>query len=433
MRAGVKELLRGHRSLLAALAVALVVRLAWILLYPQVGARGDDIAYIKLAESLLAGRGYEAAGQLMTHYMPGWPLVLTIPFGLGLGLGGVRVLLCLISTAICLEAYLLGERLVSRRAGLAAAWFGALFPPLVWYSTAALGELPGAALFGLWAVVAARYARQGGGWGRVAALGLLAGLLIYVRAEMAIMAPIPFLARLFAVSNGWRLATAATAREVARGAAAVALTVALLLPWIGYNYRRFGEVIPLTTAGGMALWYVAHDPPLENFDGPEFTAAAAPLRVAGRPRLTDENFKNRARELIAENPGRYLQRRLVDLPRFWLGTQTEIVAGVEKSMSAAVATRDLRALALKGLGFATQTLFVLTAFGGLVVFARRRELLFPWLIIAAKVAAHAAFVQTTRYSLHIAPLLLCYSGAMVVWILDRVSAAAAARRVGSTR
>jgi 4-amino-4-deoxy-L-arabinose transferase-like glycosyltransferase len=404
--------LRTHRTLVAALLVALVLRLVWIAFYQAPPMRGDDKAYFNLATSLLEGRGYTSDGNPITHYMPGWPLLLSVPLGLGVGLGGVRILLCLLSTLLCLQAYWLGETLVSRRAGLAAAWFGALFPPLIWYSAVALSEVPSAALFGLWALLGARYVKNGGGLSRVAVLGLAAGVLIYFRAEMLVMAPLPFLARAIALRAG-------RVHELVRGAAATAVAVCLLGPWVAYNQHRFGETVLLTTAGGVGLWVVAHEPPIPDFSGPEFDAGAARLRIPGHPKLTDAAFAAEAKSFIREDPMRYLRRRLVNLPRFWIGSQSEPVPGAEPALGESLATRNWRALFWKSMGFATQTLLVGGALAGLLLFARRRELLFPWLVIAAKMAAHAPFVQSPRYSLHLAPLLFCYAGAALAWLLAR--------------
>jgi 4-amino-4-deoxy-L-arabinose transferase-like glycosyltransferase len=406
----VHALWRSHRSLIVALLVALLLRLAWSPILAKASPGGDDKAYLNLAHSVLEGRGYTSDGNPITHYMPGWPLLLTVPLGLGLGMAGVRVMLSLLSTLICLEAYWLGTALISRRAGLAAAWFGALFPPLIWYSAPALSEVPSAALFGLWAVVAVGYVKQGGNVGRVVALGLLTGLLNYFRAEMTVLAPVPFVARAFALRFG-------RGRELLRGALATAVTLVALLPWALYNYHRFGEVVLLTTAGGPGLWVVAHEPPISDFSGPEFVAGAARFRVPGHPKLTDAAFAAEARAYIKQDPMRYLRRRIANLPRFWFGSQSEPVPGAEPSLGAAMTTRNWKALAIKSIGFASQTALVLGAFAGLLMFARQREQLFPWLVIAAKVAAHAPFVQTTRYSLHLAPLLLCYAGATVAALL----------------
>jgi 4-amino-4-deoxy-L-arabinose transferase-like glycosyltransferase len=408
--ARLRAFLQTHRALLTALLVALVLRLAWISFYDMGPPRGDDKAYVNLAHSMLEGRGYTSDGNPITHYMPGWPLVIAVPLGLGLGLTGVRILLCLASTLVCLEAYLLGHMLVSRRAGLAAAWFGALFPPLIWYSGVALSEVPSAALFGLWAVMAVRYVQGGGRLGRIVALGLVTGLLNYLRAEMVVLAPLPFVARAVSVS-GDRL------RELLRGALGTALALLCLVPWAAYNHHRFGEVVLLTTAGGPGLWVVANDPQIPDFSGPEFDAGASRFRVPGHPKQTDANFAAEARTLIRQNPAGYLRRRIFNLPRFWLGSQSEPVPGAEKTLGGAMTARDWKALILKSIGFFAQTALVVGAFVGLLLFARRRERLLPWLVIGAKVAAHAPFVQATRYSMHLAPLLLCYAGATLAWLV----------------
>jgi hypothetical protein len=401
----------GGRPLLAALVVALLVRVGWAVVVPAVALRGDDIVYVELARSLLSGQGYQLGGQPVTHYMPGWPLLLSLFFGAGLGLTGARIALGVLSTLVCWEAYVLGRRLVSPRAGLVAAWFAALFPPLVWYADVLLSESASAVVVGLWAVVAVGYVQEGGGARKVVLLGAVSGLLVLFRAEMLITVPVPFLARALLV--GWR-------GQVVPALAAAGLTLVLLLPWAAYNQHRLGRPILLTTAGGVGLWYVSHEPPFSDFAAPEVDAAAAPFRVPGDPILTDQRFAAEARQRIRARPLVYLGRRLTNLPRFWLGSQTEAVPGAEPSLGQALATRNVKAVLSKAIGFGTQALMVVAAWTGLWLFARRRQSLFPWLVIGAKVAAHAPFVQAARFSLHLAPLLLCYAGATLAVVMDRV-------------
>jgi len=408
------------RSLVLALGVALGLRLIFMAINPLPGAEdlvargdgppraGDDQNYIMLARSLLAGQGYQTQGHPNTHFMPGWPLLLALPLGLGLGLTGARVLLCLLSTLICLEAYLLADRLISRRAAIAAGWFSALFPPGIWYASTLLSETPAAAAFGLWAVVAVGYVQKGGGARRVVALGLLSGLVALFRAEMIVMTPLPFVARAF---------LAPIKQQVAAGLAAIVLTLAVLSPWAAYNHHRFGERILLTTAGGLAIWTMARDP---LFTWPEYQEAARRFTVPGRPKLTDSRYAAEGMAIIRQRPLPYLRLRLLDLPRFWFGSQTEVVRAAAPSFSDALRTRNVTAVTLKVIGFASQTLYAVGGLLGLFLFARKRAALLPWLIVLAKVAAHALFVQTTRYSLHLAPLLLCYSGATILWSIDRV-------------
>jgi 4-amino-4-deoxy-L-arabinose transferase-like glycosyltransferase len=407
-----RGLLRAHRAVIAALLVALLLRLVWLGLHHADPPRGDDKAYVNLAHSLLEGRGYTSNGNPITHYMPGWPLLLAMPLGLGLGMLGAKLLVVLLSTVLCLEAYLLGERLVSRRAGLAAAWFGAVFPPLIWYSDILLSETASATVVGLWCLVAIGYVRNGGLW-RTLGLGLMTAVLIYFRAELFVLVPMPFAARAL-------LPGTPKAREVGGGLLVIVLTLAALAPWALYNQHRLGKAVWLTSAGGIALWVVAHDPPVPDFQGPEFTAGSNRLSVPGHPEQTGARFGAEAKVLLRQHPGAYLRARLLDLPRFWLGSQTEVTPGAEVAASEALRTRDLQAVALKAIGYFSQICLVLGLVVGLLLFARRRELLLVWMIIVAKEGIHAPLMQSTRYSLHLAPLTLCFAGASLVWALDRL-------------
>ena len=380
------------------LAVAFVVRLLWVTVGPEIPVRGDDKAYIALAQALVAGEGYTALGQPITHFMPGWPLLLTLPFSGGLGMMGGYLLLCLLSTSICLTAYLLGRRLVSERAGLFAAWFAALFPPLIWYSKVLVSETAAAAVLGLWALAAVIYFQEGGGIRRIGVVGLLGGVLVLFRAEMLILAPMPFVARALAAPGRAELIRRLP-RELGGALAAAALTLLVLSPWVAYNQQRLGKPLLLTTAKGIAIWLVSHDPPVTEVEHPTYLAAKARHKVAGDPVTTSDRFEAEGRANIASHPGAYVRARLKNLPRFWFGSQAESIPDA--------------GLGLKLLGFGSQSLFVLSALAGLLWYGRSRAHLIVWLIIGAKVAAHAPFVQAARFSLHLAPLLFCYGGALL--------------------
>src|SRR5262245_27451410 len=255
----------GRSSVGGVLLMALVVRLLWLVLTPETPLQGDDATYVALARSIVAGDGYVAFGEPSTHYLPGWPLVLSLVFAAGIGLHGARLLLCLASTLVTYEAGLLGERLHSPRVGRAAAWIAALFPPLVWYSRVLTSETLAAVLLGAWSLVGPAYLQAGGGGRRILALFALGWPWAVVPAELVVMAPLPFLVR---------GASGRQVRDWARAVGACLAVAVALAPWWLYNERRFGEFIPLSTGGGVGLWIVSRDPPITDFDAPEFQEAA---------------------------------------------------------------------------------------------------------------------------------------------------------------
>src|SRR5262249_44367314 len=152
-----------------------------------------------------------------------------------------------------LEAFLIASRLGSRRTGTVAAWFTALFPPLVWYADAFTSETVSAALVGGWAAAGMAYVDEGGRWRRATAVLVLGAPLSLVRAVLLTLAPFPSVAR-GAVSRpaGGR-----------RGAGLAAPAAAIVLArWAVYTQPRFGETVVLSRGGGGGLWTASHDPPL---------------------------------------------------------------------------------------------------------------------------------------------------------------------------
>jgi hypothetical protein len=336
--------------------------------------------------------------------------VLALLFAAGIGLEGARLVLCLVSAFVAYEAYLLGRRIHSPRVGRTAAWTVALFPPLVWYSRVLTSETLAAALVGAWCVLGLAYVQEGGGGRRTFALFALGGAMTLVRAELVVLAPLPFLVR---------AASRPLLREWARALGACLAVAMALAPWWLYNDRRFGEFIPLSTGGGVGLWIASHDPPITEFDAPEFQEASKRITVPGRPKRTDSLYAAEGRERINRDPLLYLARRVANLPRFWLGSHSEAVPGGEPAVGEALRERNRRALAIKGVGFGSQALLAAAALVGGLVSIRQGGPLFLWMVVAFKFAAHAPFVQAPRFSLHLAPVLCAYAAIAFVLAAHR--------------
>ena len=113
-------------ALTAILAVALVLRLAWITIadpQPNSIASGDPFFYDVFARFLAAGEGFvRIGGQATAQWPPGYPAVLAVVFKVfGHKIILAKLLNVLLGTATCLLAYLIGKKVFNRAAGLTAA------------------------------------------------------------------------------------------------------------------------------------------------------------------------------------------------------------------------------------------------------------------------------------------------------------------------
>ena len=307
---------RTRRRLLAAAAVALVLRGAFGLFY-WVGKplTHDEREYLGIARSLSEGRGFVhdesvdvGTGQRFGR-APGYPLFLAV---IGAGRvpaepapgsgaaargdagsvappeGGVPARVKIAQAVVgALTVYLIGViawRAAGPRAGVAAAWLAAWYPPLVWIHAYALSESLFAACALLTAHVVQRAyeadpARRPSDRLALAA-GVLAGLSTLVRPAMVFFLPLVLV--WFARHGRTRAAVLV-----------LAASLATLGPWTVRNARVYDRFILVASEGGVTFWTGNH--PLARGEGdlaanPALKAAELEFRRA-HAELTPEQLE----------------------------------------------------------------------------------------------------------------------------------------------
>jgi 4-amino-4-deoxy-L-arabinose transferase-like glycosyltransferase len=241
------------------LALALLVRLAFLAATPDYRPDHDDRNYDWLARSVALTGAYpkvdSAHGPRPTSFRPpGYPYAL----------GGVyrvtgtadapdperwltaRRVQAVLGTVTVGLLGLLGWSLLGRTVGLLAMGLAALYPPLLLVEGALISEGLFVA-FVLGAVLAAvrhRRSRHALRWAVLA--GALAGLATLTRTN----APVLLLPLALAV---WTARPRLSARALAAPAALVAAAALCVVPWTVRNWVVTGELIPLATQTGPAL------------------------------------------------------------------------------------------------------------------------------------------------------------------------------------
>jgi 4-amino-4-deoxy-L-arabinose transferase-like glycosyltransferase len=247
---------RSQAGLLTIALLATAARVGAVLFVgnfdnPQVWEGGE------IARNMLAGMGFSfhtAAHQVVpSAYMPpAYSYILLFIFRVFGDNRGSYVLLQLLQAASSAFLVYLVYKLAlvgwDHRVAVTAALITALYPPFIYMPTEMhpisfyiVITLASIYFIDLYWVREPRleYAIYG---------SLLLGLLLYFRAE-ALALPVLFSAILIVKSkSNWRAAPVI-----------VVVPVLCLLPWTIRNYRLFGELVPSTTAGGIALWY-GHNP-----------------------------------------------------------------------------------------------------------------------------------------------------------------------------
>jgi 4-amino-4-deoxy-L-arabinose transferase-like glycosyltransferase len=284
-----------RRLLLAAVAVAFALRLAFGVIYWNgKPLTHDEREYLSLAGSVAAGRGfvYDESFEIGTGQQfgraPGYPLFLA-----AIGAGSqaengtplrVKVAQSLIGAAVVLVIGLIARRAGGAVSAVVAAWIAALYPPLVALPSYVLSETL-YSLLALTAVLALQAAvtdepDNRRSLVRVAAAGALTAAAALIRPAMLFFVPLVVL---------WLAFRRQSAALLLFGAA-VALVI---LPWTLRNVRVYGRPVLIASEGGVTFWTGNH--PLATGEGdlaanPAIKAAELEFRRA-HPGMSPEQLE----------------------------------------------------------------------------------------------------------------------------------------------
>jgi len=307
------ERARSRRLILVAAAAALVLRVAFGLVYwTGKPLTHDEREYLSLAESLAAGRGFtysEPAGTGTGQRFgraPGYPAVLALlraTAQTGAAPAVVKIVQSGLGAITVVMIAAITWRAAGARAAALAAALAALYPPLLWVSGYVLSEslfMPLALGCAMLLTDAARRAdvaqNPRDGAALAVAAGVVAGLAILVRPAMLLFLPLALL---------WLVRRKQFSLALALGVTAL-LVVA---PWTLRNARTYGRMVLVASEGGVTFWTGNH--PLARGEGdlaanPELKRAEIAFREA-HPGLSAEALEplyyQDALEQILARPG----------------------------------------------------------------------------------------------------------------------------------
>jgi hypothetical protein len=392
------------RPWMVPLLAGVVLRLVYLLFFPQRMPHADDHYYWLMAQSLAHGQGYVVGGQPTVFWMPGLSILLALP---ALFFGGallpMRLLLVTLSALTLPVVWRLARGWFGDEVARVTVWVFALFPPFWFFSTALLTETVAILLVALLLMLVTEL-KGAFEWKRAAAAGLCYGGLMYLKPEFAFWGP--FLA---AITLLWR-------RELAVKTVAVVgiVGVLMLLPWTVRNWEDFHEFIPLKGSGGLLVWWVSQDPPIEALD--ERTPAQVEMEktfeVPGKPGASGKNAARAGFQRIEAHPFQYVKRcftrRLVHL---FAGSQTEAATGVglARSFGDLRASHEYFRLAIKLMLFALQGAIALLGIFGVALRGSRltRTLFFGTVI------TYMMLLGIPRYSMVLMPMLIPHGVALL--------------------
>lgn len=298
----------------AALVLALAMRLFALWLAGDAIHDGDPLNYLRLATGLSQGHG------LALPDLAGiWTPSSLFPPALPLLLGAIALVfpltpltMLVVNTLIdAVAALLLGRlamQLGRRDLGAPVSLAYLLWPSIAFMAPLAYKEGLIVALL-LAMLVALLNQAERGGYRWAALSGLAGGAVVLTQPGLAPLLPLMFLVFLkrFGSFRRWL--------SVCGSAALAALMV--MLPWWIRNWVVFGDFIPFTTSGGLALWVGAHPSGgmVWRYPPPELASAG---RFDAGP-LAAEAWR-----VIAADPAGYVMRCLAKFPLSFFQTNWAI-------------------------------------------------------------------------------------------------------------
>lgn len=243
-------ILRSERwPLLLLFGIALVTRLVYALPGAEIPRANDMGVYDQLAFNILDGWGYWSQIEPFFHALraPGYPFFLLVLYVV-FGHGAIAVMLAqsLLGALTCVIVYLIGWEWSGRRLGALAASLCIVDPEFLHWTGRFLTETLFTCLVALLVLLCIRLPRSRG-WTPTAVTGLVLGYATLVRPNLLLLVPFLVAYFLFCCEGALR-------RRLLFALLPPALCVLVLLPWTIRNYRVLGELVPVATIGGLALY-----------------------------------------------------------------------------------------------------------------------------------------------------------------------------------
>lgn len=389
------------RRLMWIIVMAVSLRLVWALLIPVIplsDSAGYDIFARNLVEHAVFGWTPE---QPFAFWPPGTSFVYAAMYWMfGYGYASLVVVHIMISVALILTSARVARRFYGESAALWCAGLLAAWPTLIMFTTILASELLFATLtvaaLDVWTMPRASI------WRRGAWAGLLLGMAALVRPQ-ALMLPGVYAMAMVLTSSAPRRHLGHQLRTALMAGVVMAVVIA---PWTWRNYQLYGELVLISTNGGITLW-------MGNTPGTGGSHMNVPPSIAELP----DNVQARvlgamAREYILADPVAFVARAFRKL--FLLYGNESIGVGWNAE---GIAQRfgESSVLWFKRFTQVTWTALFLMSLYGVWVISRRegwvRVVFSPvMLTVVAYTVIHAVVVSQDRYHLNFAGQIAMFFG-----------------------
>jgi len=290
-----------HWPVAPALLVGLAIRVAIVLLHPDMPLHADERAFW--------GAGLQAAAGEEVGVFPFRPplyvgFCAAVAAVFGDSPDALRFAQCGVDVLMVLGVWLLARRMVGRRTAVWAAWLAALYPDFIVYSHYLWSETLGLCLL-TWALLALTALHDRPSVGRAVVVGLAFGALNHVKPFHTYMLPLLMGTLVAMAAPGARLAM------VRHGVVAVLALAAACAPWSIHQSLKTGRTVVVSTSGAKNLREGLNEvPPVQLDFASEWFFNKRKRSRAPKDRATGLEF-------VVRNPGLFASRTVEKMSYLW--------------------------------------------------------------------------------------------------------------------
>ena len=377
------------------LGFALLIRLAFVLGYPQAPIVSDALEYDQAARFLAFGQVTPSNNGTIAKG-PVYPVLLAIIYRLaGPSPVAVRVVQAVLGTLGVWLLYAIGCRAFDAHVGLTAAGLGAIAPAFIAYTGWLLTETLTVCLTLLFVYLLIGAMQRAKTWWWLAA-GVVGGVLVLTRPEMLLVVLV------CGVLAGWQ----GRWRRSAWLLLAAGLTIA---PWTARNWAVYHHWVLVAPGDGQFLWMSTYEKDWMSWD--EQDPRYRTLASAQDPIELDARMRQEAIRNILTQPLTYAALCLKRIPRFWLGGHSHAIVGLEAPLGRLLSEQEYARSAVKLMMLSFNMAVILLGFAGWYVAWRvgssdRLLLVLLAAPVAVKALMHVALFAVLRYQIPILGLLM---------------------------
>ncbi len=391
------------KSILIIFIFGLVLRLAYVLFFPQIGVnRGDSERYDRIAQNIVTKQTYSYQdNQPDVFWSPGYPVFLAFIYQLlGINYLPVRIIQAILSSLLILLVYYLGSEFFGYKIGILSAIITAAYPGFIGYAGLFSPQLLTAFLVVLFFNLLVKYNLN---IYSCLILGIIAGYSSLVRPELALFW------FLFLVIMGL---TNRKDKAVIKFSILIFLIMSLIISlWTIRNYKVFGRLIPISIHYGDVLWYSTWKGEWLEYKLQEPYSTIA--QGLGPVDTAQAYFKASIRN-VEEHPFIYLKMCSKRLYRLWVTGHSNIFYYMRYSLVDYLRQKSYFILCIKLFMLFFNSFIVLAGFLGIrAAFIKFKKAKINLYLLSYPVAffvvLHFFIFATPRYSIPIMPFMIIFA------------------------